>query len=152
MRSKKKEKKKRKLPKKEKPPVVETTALPAKGNRFKVGARWSPRLAKDGFVPIVNGFLEHYNFLKPYHLTHSEAMFVIHLIRYKWDESAPFPGYKTIAKQMGVSHKSARRYAYSLVKKNYLVLEKRIGDTNKFHLGPLIAALERHLDERSKKS
>ena len=58
---------------------------------------------------MVQDFLEHYHALKPYNLTHSEAMFVIHLIRYKWDESAPYPGYKALAKQMGVSHKSARR-------------------------------------------
>ncbi len=124
--------------------------VPAKGDRFKIGARWSQRLAKDGFVPVVNHFLDHYHALKPCSLTHSEAMFVIHLIRYKWDESAPYPGYKTLAKQMGVSHKSARRYAKALEDKKYLRRTIRRAETNKFDLSPLIAALEKHLDQDSK--
>ena len=142
---------KKKLPKKDDLPVAEVApAVPAKGDRFKIGLRWSQRLAKDGFVPVVNHFLDHYHALKPYSLTHSEAMFVIHLIRYKWDESAPYPGYKTLAKQMGISHKSARRYAQSLEEKHYLRRRMRIAETNKFDLSPLIVALEKHLDQDSK--
>jgi hypothetical protein len=122
-------------------------AAPQKSDKYRVSARWSEKLAKGGFVPVVQDFLEHYHALKPYNLTHSEAMFVIHLIRYKWDESAPYPGYKALAKQMGVSHKSARRYAQSLEQKRYLRRQVRVGQTNRFDLNALIVALERHVAE-----
>ena len=79
-------------------------------------------------------------------------MFVIHLMQYKWDENAPFPGYKTIAKQMGVSDKSARRYAQSLEQKGYIRREMRKGETNKFHITQLIAALEKIQKEKKPKS
>jgi len=146
---------KKKLPKKKpSPPApvaevasVPATPVPAKGDKFKIGVRWSDKLAKDGFVPVVNHFLDHYHALKPCDLTHSEAMFIIHLIRYKWNEMAPYPGYKTLAKQMGVSHKSARRYAQSLEAKGYLRRRVRIAETNRFDISPLIAALEKHLEQ-----
>jgi len=131
--------------------AAETVPLvQVKGDKFKVAGRWSDKLAKDGFVPVVNQFLDYYHALKPYDLTHSEAMFIIHLIRYKWDESAPYPGYKTLAKQMGISHKSARRYAQSLESKGYLRRTVRVAETNKFDISPLISALEKHAEEVSK--
>ncbi len=101
-------------------------------------------------MPVVNHFLDYYHALQPYDLTHSEAMFIIHLIRYKWDESAPYPGYKTLAKQMGISHKSARRYAQSLETKGYLLRQKRLAETNKFDITPLIRALEKHVEKNTK--
>jgi len=52
---------------------------PKKRDRYRVAARWSEKLAKRGFVPVVADFLEQYHALKPYPLTHSEAMFIVHL-------------------------------------------------------------------------
>lgn len=111
---------------------------------FSLSKRWHPALAADGFTPISTYFLENYHRLKPYDLTHGEAMFVIHLMQYKWNEQAPFPAYKTIAERMHVSEKTARRYAVSLDKKGYLRREFRIGNTNLFHLRGLIDALVEH--------
>jgi hypothetical protein len=79
--------------------------------RFSPTLAWSPALANTRYVAVVHGFLEHYASMKPYPLTTGEAMFVVHLMKYKWGEDAPFPGYKTLARQMGVSDKMARRYA-----------------------------------------
>jgi DNA-binding MarR family transcriptional regulator len=98
-------------------------------------------LKEDGFVPVSTFFLENYHRLKPFDLTYGEAMFVVHLMRYKWDESAPFPAYKTIAQRMHVSTKSARRWAQSLEQKGYLKREMRVGETNRFHLTGLLDAL-----------
>ncbi len=111
--------------------------------KYDVEKRWSKELTTDGWVPISHFFLENYHRLKPYDLTHNEAMFVVHLFRYKWDENAPYPGYKTIAKHMGISDKSARRYAQSLEQKGYLHREMRKGETNKFHLKNMLDALKR---------
>jgi DNA-binding MarR family transcriptional regulator len=94
-----------------------------------------------GHVQISTFFLENYHRLKPYPLTYGEAMFIVHLMQHKWGVEAPYPGYKTLAKRMAVSDKTARRLAKSLQDKKYLVREIREARTNKFHLDKLINAL-----------
>jgi hypothetical protein len=122
----------------------EAARSPADKEKYSTAKRWSAFLAKGGHTPVVNYFLEHYHDLKPFPITSGEAMFVIHLMYFKWGEEAPYPGYKTIAKRMGVSHKTARRHAQELEGKQYLVREKRENQPNKFHLNKLIKALEEH--------
>jgi hypothetical protein len=73
---------------------------------------------------------------------------VIHLMQYKWDEAAPFPGYKRIARLMGVSDKMARRYALSLEQKGYLLRVARRSKTNLFDLRRLFVALEKRVAEQ----
>lgn len=109
---------------------------------YSFETRWSPALKKDGHVQVSTFFLNHYSRLKPHTLTHGEAMFVIHLMQYKWGADAPFPAYKKIADCMHVSVKTAQRFAKSLQDKKYLFREFRRGGTNIFHLNKLIAALE----------
>lgn len=107
-----------------------------------VGKRWKhAALFEQGYVSVPTFFLKTYGRLKPYSLTHSEAMFVLHLMQFKWDEKAPFPSYGRIAAQMGISDKQARRYAASLETKKYLKRNFRIGITNTFDLTPLFDAL-----------
>lgn len=89
-------------------------------------------------------FLEHYSTLTP-PLTNAEALFVIHLIRHKFDAEAPYPGFPTLARRMGVTPTAARGYARSLERKGYLKRESRTAQTNKFLLEPLFEALERIL-------
>ena len=114
-------------------------------DRFSISRAWTPALAKTRFVPVVRAFLENYSSLRPFSLTHGEAMFVIHLMQHKWDEAAPFPGYKRIARLMGVSDKMARRYALSLEQKGYLVRVARRSKTNLYDLRRLFVALEKQL-------
>ena len=109
--------------------------------KFTFAEQWAPELARHGHVQVSTFFLENYHRLKPYNLTHGEAMFVVHLMQHKWGADAPFPAYKTIADRMGVSTKTARRFAASLEQKKYLVREVRVGATNRFHLTKLISAL-----------
>jgi DNA-binding MarR family transcriptional regulator len=116
-----------------------------KKKKFSPALAWSPVLARTRYVAVVHGFLDHYASLKPYSLTIGEAMFVVHLMRYKWGEDSPFPGYKTLAKQMGVSDKMVRRYAKSLEAKGFLKRELRQANTNRFDLTPLFQALERRV-------
>lgn len=112
-----------------------------KSNKYDFAKKWAPELESDGHVQVSAVFLENYARLKPYSLTHGEAMFVVHLMQHKWGADAPYPGYKTLAKRMGVSDKTARRLAKSLEDKKYLVREVREAQTNRFHLTKLIAAL-----------
>ena|ERR1051326_1035246 len=112
-----------------------------KQSKYPFAKKWTPELEGDGHVQISTYFLENYHRLKPYSLTHGEAMFIVHLMQHKWGAEAPYPGYKTIAKRMGVSDKTARRLARSLEDKKYLVREIREAKTNRFHLNKLMSAL-----------
>jgi DNA-binding MarR family transcriptional regulator len=122
-------------------------------NKFEHEKRWSAFLldGKPGYTPVANYFLDHYHELKPHSITHGEAMFVIHLMSFKWTEKSPYPAYKTIAEKMGVSHKQTRRFAKSLEGKNFLEREVKQNTTNKFHLRKLITALESHKRANPKK-
>jgi DNA-binding MarR family transcriptional regulator len=110
--------------------------------------RWKhSELFARGFVAVPTLFLHHYAHLKPHALSPGEALFVIHLMEFKWDEKAPFPGYATIAARMGISDKMARRHAQSLETKKYLRRVKRSGHTNRFDLTPLFDALLKAIEE-----
>ena len=140
-------------------PVVETAAAssseatsdPKGAGRFSIAKAWSPTLARTRHVAIVRGFLHEYSTLKPHPLTSGEALFVIHLMDFKWGEEAPWPSYRTLARRMGVSVKMVRRHGQSLATKGYLFREVRRADTNRFHLNGLFRALEKQLAERPRK-
>lgn len=123
-------------------PIRQTQS--AEVNQRSFGARWKHlELFERGYVPVPIYFLEHYAQLKPFCLTVGEAMFVLHLMQFKWDENAPFPGYKRIAAQMGISDKMARAHAKSLETKKLLIREMRVSQTNRFDLTPLFDALNK---------
>jgi hypothetical protein len=114
--------------------------------------RWKHlELFARGFVAVPTLFLHHYAHLKPNALSTGEALFVLHLMEFKWTEDAPFPGYATIAQRMGISDKMARRHAQSLEAKKYLRRELRKGQTNRFDLTPLFDALLRAVEEEKRK-
>ena len=77
----------------------------------QVERRWTPTLINaGGFAPISIFFLENYARL-PNPLTHTEALLVIHLMRHKFDRDAPYPGFTTLEKRMGVNPTAVRGYA-----------------------------------------
>jgi hypothetical protein len=127
------------------PPSLDNE-VPSK--KYSPSQAWTPLLAQTGYVPVVRAFLDNYSSLRPYPLTSGEALFVIHLMKYKWGEAAPFPAYKTIAILMGISPKMARRHAQSLQQKGYLIREVRKGRPNLFDLRPLFTQLEKRLEAR----
>lgn len=104
-------------------------------------ARWHhPGLFNKGFVVVPTLFLQVYAHLKP-EITPGEAMFILHLMEFKWDQDHPYPGYKTLARRMGRSEKTAQGHAQSLQIKGYLRRQVRKAETNKFDLTPLFDAL-----------
>jgi hypothetical protein len=125
------------------PISVHAPANSADVSKHKVIARWGsyPQLFEHGFLAAPVLFLSLYAKLKPYALTHTEAMFALQLMSFKWTDAAPFPSYKTLAQRMGTSDKMVRRYAKALEEKGYLTREARIGTTNAFNLSGLFAAL-----------
>ena len=115
--------------------------LKGKGSTREVAARWTPALVAGGWTPISDFFLDNYHKLQP-KITGPEVLLVLHLMRHKWDATAPFPALKTLAKRLGVSSTSVRNTARSLEAKKYLKRQMRIGSTNRFDLTPLFRALE----------
>jgi DNA-binding MarR family transcriptional regulator len=119
-------------------------APPAAPRPRSYASRWKhATLLQGGYLVVPTAYLRHYAHLKPYSLTSGEALFVLHLMEFKWDADAPFPGYKTLAARMGVSDKMARRHAQNLETKGYLRRVMRTGQTNRFDLTPLFDALEK---------
>jgi hypothetical protein len=119
-------------------------------NDFSFKKRWHHQeLFDNGYVPIPNNFLTDYAELN---ISTNEAMFIIHLMSFKWDLRNPFPGYGILAKRMGVTDKMARRYAQSLQKKGYLLRTPVPGRTNMFDLSPLFTALLKRLEEKDRGS
>jgi hypothetical protein len=105
--------------------------------------RWGDqgtKLFRQGWLSVPTKFLRSYTALNP-PLSSGEALFVLQLMTFKWDDAAPFPSYGRIAKAMGVTDKMARRYAQSLQKKGYLMRQYQKRAPNKFDLSRLFDAL-----------
>ena len=117
-----------------------TASTPKKSRSY--AARWQhSELVAAGYLVVPSVFLRHYSRLKPHSLTHGEALFVLHLMEFKWDQAAPYPSYETLARRMGVSIKMVRRYAQALDEKKYVKRVIRKGNTNRFDLRPLFDKL-----------
>jgi DNA-binding MarR family transcriptional regulator len=121
---------------------IEKNIPPRKSNPRHIGSRWTEKLAETGWTPIVDAFLDHYGKLG---ISNPEAMFLVHLLRYKWDSEMPFPGFNGIAEKMQVTDTSVRKYARDLESRGFLRRVDRPGRTSAFDLSPLFAALEREL-------
>ena len=106
--------------------------------------RWSEFLTKSGWTPVSNIFLTTYHRLD---ITSLEAMFVIHLMMFKWEKKAPFPKLSTVARRMGVSTTSVRTHARRLEEKGFLKRKPQPGRANIYLLDPLFAALEKEANE-----
>ena len=76
--------------------------------------------------------MRHYTHYTRLGLSNNEAMFVLQLMCFKWNENAAFPSYKTLAQRMGVTPEMARRHAKNLETKRLLVRMKRKRQNNAF--------------------
>jgi hypothetical protein len=108
-----------------------------------ITARWGGDsiLMSRGWVGVPVSFLESLDEFRPHRVGIAEAMFIICLMAHKWDERAPFPGYKKIARWLGKSESYVRKLARTLETKGFLKRIDRIGDTNAFDLTPLFTKL-----------
>ena len=113
--------------------------------KHSVVERWGgyEAILAEGFVPVPHVFLRFAEKL----LTPAETLFVIQLMSWKWDASAPFPGYGAIAERMGLSVAYTRKIARSLEGKNLLRRQVRRGQTNLFDLTPLFRRLVAQVDD-----
>lgn len=121
------------------PRINKKTAQPIRS----ATARWGNRddLFYGGFLVVPTKFFTTYASLRPRALTSAEALFVLHLMCFKWEADDPYPSYATLAKRMGVTPKMARLYAKSLQEKGYLMRKFQKGAPNRFDLNKLFSAL-----------
>jgi hypothetical protein len=128
--------------------IVRTEQEEAPKKNRSPSARWTKKVIKrgGGFTPVANFFLMNYHRLNP-GLTSAEAMVLIHLFSYKWDEEMPYPGSKALALRMDISVTAVRGHLRVLEKrKKCLVRHKQLGTTNRYDLAPLLEKLETMLD------
>jgi hypothetical protein len=112
----------------------------------KVALRWSGPLSAQ-FCPVSSYFLANYHRLASQPgergLNSTEAMLIIQLMDFKWDERLPFPSLGTIADRMAITRRHVRDTLKSLEGRGYV---KRIantnGGTNKYDFAGLIGKLE----------
>lgn len=114
-----------------------------------VSQRWTEKLAAKGWTPICHDFVDRFTEL-PQPLTPTEAMLVILLMRFKWDDRNPFPSLKRLAGMLGLKSTAIRNHVRSLESKGCLQRVYRTGYSNAFDLNPLFRLLE-NLPEKTKR-
>ncbi len=83
-------------------------------NQYSLVVKLGYDILSDGHTSIPNLILDLYTELG---LTHSELVFIIHLMQYKWGKKNPYPALTSIAAKMGVSRRNVQRYVSSLKQK-----------------------------------
>lgn len=120
------------------------------GTPSKVSKRWTARLGTR-FCVVSSYFLGNYHRLKAGPgepgLSSTEAMVVIHVMDFKWDEKHPFPTVGTLATRMGVSVRHVRDTLKALQDRGYLTrIPGARGGANRYDLDGLFKALETLMD------
>lgn len=112
--------------------------------QYTLELRFGNAILEAGFTAVPNLFLQHYHHLG---LSDSQAMWIVHLLRYKWTEAAPFPRQGSLP--MTCSEKTRRRHATHL-RAHGLLFTRRIYHTDQTapssHLIGKLCTLEYHLD------
>lgn len=106
-----------------------------------IRARWGESLAESklGYTPVPNIFL--YAF-KELNINPTEALFILQVMSYKWTVRKPFPSFKSISRDTGLSENTIRSCARSLENKNLIKREFRRGHSSEINFQPLIFKLE----------
>lgn len=108
----------------------------------KVQRIWGRELGKK-WTPVSDYFLENFHRLAGGELSPSDAMFIIMLMRFKWDERRPFPALTTVAKSMNRTVRYVRKTCARLEEHGLLKRElSKTGGRSRYDLQPLFAALE----------
>lgn len=110
-------------------------------------------LLRSGFVPVPRAFLLYASQLPPTGLTPTEVLFIIHLVSFKWDESAPYPSLRRVAERLGISEAYAKKIASSLQRRGFLIKRRRPTEsggfgTNEYYLQPLFDRLADYMRKR----
>ena len=115
-----------------------------KASSKDIVSRWGGEdvVFTDGFLAVPLILLKNLQTVGEYGLSPTEFVFLLQLMTFKWDTNAPYPSYKKIAEQMGVSEVYVRKIARSLEEKKFLNRQQREGTTNEYDLQPLFDILK----------
>lgn len=115
--------------------------------RNRIEDRWSESVAEGGWSAVPNLFLDSYAELG---LSPTEAMVIIHLMSFKWDDKLPFPSVATLKSKLGLSDSRLRVLLRGLEAKQVVERVRRKGRSNEYAFDGLISKLEQL--KRSKKA
>lgn len=96
----------------------------------------------DGFLAVPLILLRNLPDIGEYGITTTEFVFILQLMSFKWDARSPYPSYKRIADQMGVSKTYTKKIARKLEDKGLLKRRMQEGTTNRYDLSPLFDVLK----------
>lgn len=112
--------------------------------QYRLEIRFGDEILEAGFTAVPNLFLKRYRYLG---ISDAAAMWVIHLLRFKWSEEAPYPTQAGLP--MACNEKTRRRYARQL-RNLGLLFTRRRHYTKETAPGPdlvgKLEALEYHFD------
>jgi hypothetical protein len=115
--------------------------------RNKIAKQWCScdELLEEGWNAVPSYFLANYHRLPPQPntdgLSSSEALLLVHLLDYKWDENDPHPSVRTLAKRMGKSERWIRDILKDLEDLGYIDRQHQNGGTTRYSLDGLFKAL-----------
>lgn len=128
------------------PPNPPATAT---AKKYSVDLVWTPKLAKR-FTAVSAYFLANLHRIGgpgSRGLTPSEAMVIIQLLSFKWDDRAPKPALRTIATRLGLSVRTVRDIVKRLEDLHLVQREHNSeGGCNRYHFDGLFAHLEQLMD------
>lgn len=112
-------------------------------SQYRTDKRWTPKLMEKGFTPVADAFLRHHAAMN---ISVPEAMLLIQIMSYKWNERWPFPALTTLAERMGCSVRYVRKLCQNLESVGYLKRHERVGTSNEFDLSGLFTKLEQVIE------
>jgi len=92
----------------------------------KTSPKFNRPSIKNGFTQIKN------KIIVTDKLTFNEKLILICLLMHKMNKKVAFPSYSTIARELGCSRSTAIRSIDSLLKKRYIIREKRAYRSNRY--------------------
>jgi len=91
-----------------------------KREQYRLDIRFGDEILEAGFTPVPNLFLKRYRYLG---ISDTQAMWIIHLLRFKWSQEAPFPTQTKLP--MACNVKTRRAYATALRRRGLLFTRRR---------------------------
>lgn len=106
---------------------------------YSFSAKWSPRLAADGFTTIPNALIRNQAKLG---INSSELVVILCLASHKWDHQMPFPAVSSLCRYTGKSDGAIRGILRTLDSKGFIRRIYRDNQTSKYDLKPLVRILD----------
>lgn len=109
------------------------------GPDWSISSKWHDEILSYGFTQVPNALLIYATKLK---LKPSEFFILVNIESFRWDgKKKPYPSLVTLSNRIGIVPRAVSRNITSLIDKECLRREKRMGTSNKYDFYPLNKAL-----------